>query len=82
MRFDEGESTYGANAGLDIARGLLAEIGQKYEEEVSIADLWTLAGTMAIEMSGGPRIPFRFGRVDAKSAKECGAYVCFWYFAL
>jgi cytochrome c peroxidase len=32
--------------------------------EISYADIYTLAGVVAIEESGGPAIPFRFGRVD------------------
>ena len=32
--------------------------------EISYADLYTLAGVVAIEESGGPTIPYRFGRED------------------
>ena len=31
---------------------------------MSYADLFTLAGAVAIEAMGGPRIPWRAGRVD------------------
>jgi cytochrome c peroxidase len=68
MRF-EPESKHGANAGLDTARALLAPIGKKYPN-VSTADLWQFAAVVAIEEMGGPKIPFRFGRVD-KSADAC-----------
>lgn len=68
MRF-EPESKHGANAGLDVARALLAPIAKKYPG-VSVADLWQFASYVAIEEMGGPAIPFRFGRVD-KGADAC-----------
>ncbi|ETO26381.1 ascorbate peroxidase [Reticulomyxa filosa] len=71
MRFEnEGESIHGANRGLEIARNLLKDIQKKYEGKVTAADLWALAGVTAVEVSGGPHVPFRFGRNDAASAKE------------
>ena len=65
MRF-EPESAWGANAGLKIARDLLEPIKAKYGAALSYADLWTLAGIVAIKEMGGPSIPWRPGRVDAK----------------
>lgn len=62
MRF-EPESTYGANKGLNLARDRL-EIVKKKFPTVSYADLWTLAGCVAIEEMGGPKIPWRPGRSD------------------
>ena len=38
---------------------------------MSIADLWIKAGAKAIELSGGPKIEFNFGRVDAADASAC-----------
>jgi len=73
MRFtDSGEGTFGANAGLPtVAVGLLKDIAHKYcPKSISMADLWVLAANVAIEEMGGPSIPTRFGRVDAKSSAE------------
>jgi len=73
LRFaDAGEGSFGANAGLpDVAVGLLAPIAEKYVPRLlSHADLWALAANVAIACMGGPEIPTRFGRVDAKSAAE------------
>jgi catalase (peroxidase I) len=39
--------------------------------ELSFADIWMYAGCMAIELSGGPNIPFRFGRTDATTGMAC-----------
>lgn len=66
---DSGESTHGANNGLQIAIGLLAGIKAEYPE-VSHSDFWALAANAAIEAMGGPHVPFRPGRVDAKSSAE------------
>ena len=74
MRYtDGGEGTFGANAGLPtVAVGLLAPLANKYVAtgKISHADLWTLAANVSIECMGGPKIPTRFGRVDAKSSAE------------
>lgn len=74
QRFESGESTHGANAGLNIARKLLSSLQEKYcnnTYNVTIADLWALAGNTAINVCGGPDIPFRFGRRDISTAAEC-----------
>lgn len=72
MRFKEGESTHGANAGLHIARELVAPLQKLYcdTNKISIADLWCFIATYAIEVSGGPSIPFQFGRGDAKGHED------------
>jgi catalase (peroxidase I) len=62
MRFSP-ESTDGANAGLDRARKLLEAVKAKFPN-ASYADLWTLAGVVAVEEMGGPKIPWRPGRSD------------------
>lgn len=67
MRFKTGESTYGANSGLDVARGLLAPIKKQFEE-VSNADLWSLAAVVSIKEMGGPVVAWRPGRKDAGEA--------------
>eukprot|EP01130_Rhizamoeba_saxonica_P000145 TRINITY_DN10158_c0_g1_i1.p1 TRINITY_DN10158_c0_g1~~TRINITY_DN10158_c0_g1_i1.p1 ORF type:complete len:287 (-),score=91.55 TRINITY_DN10158_c0_g1_i1:47-907(-) len=59
-----GNGDHGANAGLNIARELLQEIYEAHKGEVSLADLWQFAAVVAIEVMGGPKIPFRFGRTD------------------
>jgi len=62
MRFSA-ESSWGANAGLAIARNKLEPIKKKHPE-ISYSDLWILAGVTAIEEMGGPEVPFRLGRKD------------------
>ena len=68
MRFAP-ESKHGANAGLDVARGLLEPI-KKRHPALSYADLWQFAAVVAIEQMKGPKIAFRPGRVD-KTDKDC-----------
>jgi cytochrome c peroxidase len=68
MRY-EPESKHGANAGLEVARALLEPIAKKYPG-VTVADLWQFAAVVAIEEMGGPKVPFRFGRID-KTAEGC-----------
>jgi len=58
------EAGHGANKGLQIARDLLQPLKNKYPG-ISHADLWTLAGAVAIEEMGGPKIAWRPGRTDA-----------------
>lgn len=69
MRFSA-EANDGANAGLHIARDLLQPIKSEYPW-ISYADLWTFAGSVAIESMGGPHIPWRPGRSDAVSESAC-----------
>ena len=57
------ESTDGANAGLEHARKFLEPIKQKFPA-ISYADLWTLAGVVAIEAMNGPIVPWKAGRKD------------------
>ncbi|KAI9355620.1 heme peroxidase [Zopfochytrium polystomum] len=59
MRFKP-ESTDGANAGLEKARAFLEPIKQKHPW-ISYADLWTLAGVVAIAAMGGPLVPWTPG---------------------
>ncbi|KAL4144638.1 hypothetical protein PRNP1_013764 [Phytophthora ramorum] len=49
---------------------LALEKVKKNHPEISYADLYILAGVTMIEEMGGPEIPFRLGRPDAKSGKE------------
>ncbi|KAG1715774.1 hypothetical protein ID866_1398 [Astraeus odoratus] len=62
MRF-EPESLHGANAGLHVARELMEKVKQEFPW-ISYGDLWTLAGVAAIQEMGGPKIPWRPGRID------------------
>jgi cytochrome c peroxidase len=66
MRYSP-ESEYGNNAGLGVARNALEPIKTKFPE-LSYADLYTYAGVVSVEESGGPNIPFRLGRSDADEA--------------
>ncbi len=68
MRFKP-ECDHGGNAGLGIARNLLEPIKAKYPD-VSYADLYILAGIVAIEEMGGPKVGFRWGRSDADGPKD------------
>lgn len=67
MRFNP-EASWGANAGLGVARDALESVKAKHPE-ISYADLYTLAGVVAVEEAGGPTIPFRLGREDMESGE-------------
>mmetsp|Transcript_53071 Transcript_53071/g.99441 ORF Transcript_53071/g.99441 Transcript_53071/m.99441 type:complete len:318 (-) Transcript_53071:84-1037(-) len=69
IRFDP-EMNFGANAGLDKARGFLEDFAKKYPL-ISWADLIQLASATAIECAGGPAIPMKYGRVAVTSGSEC-----------
>ncbi|OJJ44506.1 hypothetical protein ASPZODRAFT_680790 [Penicilliopsis zonata CBS 506.65] len=62
MRFAP-ESDHGANAGLKHARDFLEPVKEKFPW-ITYSDLWTLAGSCAIQELGGPVIPWRPGRAD------------------
>ncbi|PNW79135.1 hypothetical protein CHLRE_09g401886v5 [Chlamydomonas reinhardtii] len=68
MRFAP-ECEWGANAGLAVARKLLEPVKAAHPW-ISYADLWTLAGVVAIEEMGGPTIPWRAGRSDAPDGSK------------
>jgi cytochrome c peroxidase len=69
MRFDP-EAGHGANAGLAVARAFLEPI-KKAHPWISYADLYTLAGVVAIEEMGGPTIPWAPGRTDKTDGSTC-----------
>jgi catalase (peroxidase I) len=69
MRF-EPESAHGANAGLSVARAVLEKVKQKHPG-ITYADLWSLAGVVAIESMGGPQIKWRPGRSDKDDGSHC-----------
>eukprot|EP00941_MAST-03F_sp_MAST-3F-sp1_P001439 g1439.t1 len=70
MRFKP-EIDHGGNAGLHLAQKWLETIKRKHPS-ISYADLWILAGIVAIEEMGGPKIPFTPGRTDADNAVTPG----------
>jgi len=65
IRFKE-ELAHGGNAGLgETAVPWMEDVKAKYGDSLSYADLYTLAGVVAIKELGGPTIPWSSGRVDA-----------------
>lgn len=65
MRFKE-EFSHGANAGLaDTAIKWMEDIKSKYGDGLSYADLYTLAGAVAIKTLGGPQVAWGSGRKDS-----------------
>ncbi|MCC3357161.1 catalase/peroxidase HPI [Bacillus sp. REN16] len=58
------------NVLLDRARRLLWPVKQKYGNKISWADLFVLAGNVAIEDMGGPTIGFGAGREDIWHPEE------------
>ena len=57
------ELAHGANNGLDIAVRLLEPIKEQFSI-LSYADFYQLAGVVAVEVTGGPEVPFHPGRED------------------
>ncbi|KAK4764071.1 hypothetical protein SAY87_013509 [Trapa incisa] len=57
------ELAHGANSGLDIAVRLLEPIKEQFPT-ISYADFYQLAGVVAVEITGGPEVPFHPGRED------------------
>ncbi|EAZ09904.1 hypothetical protein OsI_32199 [Oryza sativa Indica Group] len=57
----EEEYTHGSNAGLKIAIDLLEPIKRKHPN-ITYADLYQLAGVVAVEVTGGPTVDFVPGR--------------------
>ncbi|XP_074312093.1 L-ascorbate peroxidase 2, cytosolic-like isoform X2 [Silene latifolia] len=64
------ELSHQANNGLDIAVRLLEPIKEQFPI-LSYADFYQLAGVVAVQVTGGPEIPFHPGRLDnAESPPE------------
>jgi len=68
MRF-EPEFTDDANAGLTMMIDMLKTVKDN-NPEVSVADIWALAGCSGIEFLGGPKVPFAFGRTDLPAPEQ------------
>lgn len=62
MRFAP-EANHSANAGLCYAIDFMERIHKIYPW-ISYSDLWTLGGVVSIQEMGGPKIPWRPGRLD------------------
>jgi len=69
IRFNP-EAGYGANAGLDKAKAWLEKV-KKGNPDITYADLYTLAGVVAIEAMNGPKVNWRPGRKDAVDGSKC-----------
>jgi len=67
MRFAP-ESMWAGNAGLEHARARLEPLKKEFPD-ISYADLWSYAGTVAIAAMGGPEIKWRAGRTDVAVPK-------------
>ncbi|KAL0383942.1 UNVERIFIED_CONTAM: L-ascorbate peroxidase 3 [Sesamum radiatum] len=67
---NEEEYNHGANSGLKIALEFCEQVKSKCPR-ITYADLYQLAGVVAVEVTGGPTIDFVPGRKDSKiSPKE------------
>jgi catalase (peroxidase I) len=60
------------NAGLEPIIGQLAPVVASVSGVLSRADIWTLAGNVAVEMAGGPAMEFEAGRQDVESCEGHG----------
>ncbi|KAJ8771034.1 hypothetical protein K2173_023359 [Erythroxylum novogranatense] len=68
---NEQEYIHNANNGLKIAIDFCEEIKAKHPK-VTYADLYQLAGVVAVEITGGPTIDFVPGRKDSAESPEEG----------
>ncbi|KAJ4714158.1 Ascorbate peroxidase [Melia azedarach] len=68
---NEQEYTHSANNGLKIAIDLCETVKAKHPK-ITYADLYQLAGVVAVEVTGGPTIDFVPGRVDSYESPEEG----------
>ncbi|KAG8387739.1 hypothetical protein BUALT_Bualt02G0052700 [Buddleja alternifolia] len=70
MRF-KAEQGHSANNGIDIALRLLEPIQEQFPT-ISHADVFQLAGVVAVEITGGPEVPFHPGRPDKEEPPHEG----------
>ncbi|XP_051139483.1 probable L-ascorbate peroxidase 4, peroxisomal [Andrographis paniculata] len=68
---NEVEYMHAANNGIKIAIDLCEEIKLKHPK-ITYADLYQLAGVVAVELTGGPTIDFAPGRKDSAVSPEEG----------
>lgn len=68
---NEHELNHGANNGLKIAINFCEEVKTKHPK-ITYADLYQLAGVVAVEVTGGPTIDFVPGRKDSVESPEEG----------
>ncbi|KAH0892162.1 hypothetical protein HID58_054591 [Brassica napus] len=68
---NEAEYSHGANSGLKIALDLCEDVKTKHPK-ISYADLYQLAGVVAVEVTGGPDISFVPGRKDSNACTDEG----------
>ncbi|XP_077219538.1 ascorbate peroxidase 3 [Tasmannia lanceolata] len=68
---NEEESKHGSNNGLQIAIDLCGEVKKKHPS-ITYADLYQLAGVVAVEVTGGPTIDFVPGRKDSLASPKAG----------
>ena len=76
MRFKP-ECDHGGNAGLGIARDLLEPIKAKHPN-VSYADLYILAGVVAVEEMGGPKVRFQSLSIFSYPVYPCHSWSLFF----
>ncbi|GMJ12696.1 ascorbate peroxidase 3 [Hibiscus trionum] len=68
---NEEEYTHGANNGLNIALDFCEDVKDKHPK-ITYADLYQLAGVVAVEVTGGPTIDFVPGRKDSNICPKEG----------
>ncbi|CAI9771198.1 unnamed protein product [Fraxinus pennsylvanica] len=68
---NEEEYTHGANSGLKIALDFCEQVKSKCPK-ITYADLYQLAGVVAVEVTGGPTINFVPGRKDSSASPNEG----------
>ncbi|XP_068639746.1 L-ascorbate peroxidase 3-like [Aristolochia californica] len=68
---NEEEIKHGANNGLDIALKFCEQLKAKHPK-ITYADLYQLAGVVAVEVTGGPTIDFVPGRKDSLASPREG----------
>ncbi|KAK3412689.1 hypothetical protein EUGRSUZ_I01408 [Eucalyptus grandis] len=68
---NEEEYSHGANAGLKIALDFCEDVKSKCPR-ITYADLYQLAGVVAVEVTGGPTIDFVPGRKDSRVSPNEG----------
>lgn len=67
FRFLKGQEANGVpSGGMHSCITYLSAVAHRFEDSVSVADVWALAGCVAVEAMGGPHIPWSPGRIDSK----------------